>query len=95
MMEIGSEKTILLAKYAKALGHPARIEIIKILVDQKVADFHDFEDAIPLSQSTISQHVKELKKAGLILSVQNGRFTKYLLDDEVCKKAEKLFKKLF
>lgn len=94
-MEIGSEKSILLAKYAKALGHPARIEIIKILVEQKVADFQDFENAIPLSQSTISQHLKELKQAGFIVSVQKGLFTKYLLDDQVCKKAEKLFKKLF
>ena len=55
-----------LAKYAKALGHPARVAILKLLASKQTCICGDIVDELPLSQSTVSQHLKELKDAGLI-----------------------------
>ena len=55
-----------LAKYAKALSHPARIAILRILIKRQSCICGDIVDELPLSQSTVSQHLKELKDAGLI-----------------------------
>jgi len=90
-----SEKSKLLANYSKALAHPARVEIIKLLVKQKVSTFQDFEKIIPLAQSTISQHLKELKNANLLITVDQGLSVKYLLDEDEWKKYQKLLKKFF
>lgn len=61
-----------LAKYAKALAHPARIAILKILLKRKQCVCGDIVDELPLAQSTISQHLKELKAAGLIQGEVDG-----------------------
>lgn len=61
-----------LAKYAKALAHPARIAILKILFKRKQCVCGDIVDELPLAQSTISQHLKELKAAGLIQGEVEG-----------------------
>ena len=53
-----------LAKYAKALAHPARIAILKILASRCSCVCGDIVDELPLSQSTVSQHLNELKKVG-------------------------------
>ncbi|HWA35341.1 MAG TPA: metalloregulator ArsR/SmtB family transcription factor, partial [Cyclobacteriaceae bacterium] len=55
-----------LANYMKALGHPARIAIFQFLIEKKACVCGDIVDELPLSQSTVSQHLKELKKVGLI-----------------------------
>lgn len=55
-----------IAKYAKALGHPARVMILKLLIQKQACICGDIVDELPLSQSTVSQHLKELKAAGLI-----------------------------
>ena len=55
-----------LAKFAKALSHPARIAILRKLAQDSTCICGEIVDAIPLSQSTVSQHIKELKEAGLI-----------------------------
>lgn len=55
-----------LAKYAKALGHPARIAILQFLARKQSCLCGDIVEGLPLSQSTVSQHLKELKEAGLI-----------------------------
>ena len=55
-----------LARYAKALGHPARVAILKLLAGRQTCVCGDIVDELPLSQSTVSQHLKELKEAGLI-----------------------------
>ncbi len=57
---------ITLAKYAKALAHPARVAILQLLVTKATCQCGDIVDELPLSQSTVSQHLKELKNAGLI-----------------------------
>lgn len=61
-----TKKEIELANLAKALGHPARIAILNLLIDKQTCFCGDIVDELPISQSTVSQHLKELKKAGLI-----------------------------
>ncbi len=61
-----------LAGWAKALGHPARIAILEILLRRESCICGDIVEELPLSQSTISQHLKELKKAGWIKGTIDG-----------------------
>jgi ArsR family transcriptional regulator len=55
-----------LARMAKALGHPARVAIVRMLVRHEGCIVGDIVDELPLAQSTISQHLKHLKQAGLV-----------------------------
>ena len=55
-----------LARFAKAMGHPARIAILHFLAKQKCCFFGDIHEVLPISKATVSQHLKELKEAGLI-----------------------------
>jgi DNA-binding transcriptional ArsR family regulator len=55
-----------LAEFAKALSHPARISILKVLAEKNECICGDIVEVLPLAQSTVSQHLKELKNAGLI-----------------------------
>ncbi len=71
------------AELYKALGHPARIAIIEFLINQDSCVCGDIVDELPLSQSTISQHLKELKKAGIIKGDIEGVKTCYCIDDKV------------
>lgn len=61
-----SQKEQDLAAFAKALSHPARIAILKILAQKNECICGEIVDVLPLAQSTVSQHLKELKNAGLI-----------------------------
>ena len=70
-----------IARYAKALAHPARVAILQILVQRQSCICGDLVDELPLSQSTISQHLKELKSAGLITGEIEGVKTCYLITD--------------
>ena len=58
-----------IALYAKALAHPARIAIIHLLLKKQSCYCGDIVEELPLSQSTVSQHLKELKNAGLIKGI--------------------------
>lgn len=69
-----------LAAMAKALGHPARIAILQFLVSQSSCVCGDIVDELPLSQSTVSQHLKELKKVGLIKGNIDGPTVCYCID---------------
>ncbi len=71
-----------IANYAKALAHPARIAILKILMERKACICGDIVDELPLSQSTVSQHLKELKDAGLIKGTIEGVRVCYCIDEE-------------
>lgn len=84
-----------LATLAKALGHPARIAIVQFLVKSQACICGDIVDELPLSQSTVSQHLKELKTAGLIKGTIDGPSVCYCINDVVWRKAEKLFAGLF
>jgi len=71
-----------MAKLAKSLGHPARIAIIELLADRDTCICGDITDELPLAQSTVSQHLKALKDAGLIKGEVDGVRTCYCLDEE-------------
>jgi ArsR family transcriptional regulator, arsenate/arsenite/antimonite-responsive transcriptional repressor len=60
------DEDIEIARFAKALGHPARIAILKHLASLETCRFTDISNEFPLANSTVSQHLAELKKAGLI-----------------------------
>lgn len=90
-----SQEAETLAKYAKALGHPTRLIILKYLSDQRCCYTGDLVEMLPLAQSTISQHLKELKDAGLIEGEINPPKIKYTLQKENWTKANKLFSTLF
>lgn len=83
-----------LAQYAKALGHPARIAILEMLLKKQTCVCGDIVDELPLSQSTISQHLKELKEAGLITGEIEGVKTCYCIDEKEWSKAKQLLSSL-
>lgn len=84
-----------IAALAKALGHPARIAILQFLAEQKSCVCGDIVNELPLSQSTVSQHLKELKKVGLIKGDIEGLSVCYCLDAKALAKAKKMIDELF
>ena len=84
-----------LARFAKALGHPTRIAILKHLENQSCCFTGDLVEVLPLAQSTISQHLKELKNAGLIQGELNPPKIKYCINKENWEKAKVLFEVFF
>lgn len=84
-----------LAKLAKALGHPARIAILELLIKKNTCICGDLVEELPLSQSTVSQHLKELKEAGLIRGDIEGASICYCIDDKVWKDAQRALNKMF
>jgi len=84
-----------LAKYAKALAHPARVAILKFLANKETCQCGDIVDEIPLSQSTVSQHLKELKDAGLIKGEIEGAKVCYCIDEKEWKSAQVWINQLF
>ncbi len=89
------ENTEALAMFAKALAHPTRIEILKHLENQSCCFTGDLVDVLPIAQSTVSQHLKELKNAGLIQGELKPPKIKYCIHQENWEKAKKLFAKFF
>lgn len=85
----------LIAKYAKVLGHPARVAIIKILLSKDHCICGEIVEELPLSQSTVSQHLKELKEAGLIKGEISGVKTCYCIDEEEWGRAVEIMKEFF
>lgn len=84
-----------LAKYAKALAHPARIAILKFLANKAACQCGDIVEELPLSQSTVSQHLKELKEAGLIKGEIEGTKVCYCIDEKEWKAAQVWLNQLF
>lgn len=89
------KETEQLAQFAKALAHPTRITILKYLEKQSCCFTGDLVDILPISQSTVSQHLKELKNAGLIQGEIKPPRIKYCVNKENWEKARKLFNELF
>jgi len=89
-----SEDEQQLAAFAKAMGHPVRIQIIKLLNSQACCYTGDLTDSIPLAQSTISQHLKALKDAGLIKGEIIPPKVKYCLNNDNWDKMQHAFKDL-
>lgn len=90
-----TEKEIELANYAKALSHPARIAILNLLVKKQACVCGDIVEELPLSQSTVSQHLIKLKEAGLIKGDIDGASVCYCIDEKEWKKAKKQLGELF
>lgn len=84
-----------IARYAKALAHPARVAILRILLKQQACICGDIVDILPLSQSTVSQHLKELKEAGLVHGDVEGVTVCYCINEEGWNEAKKIFEELF
>jgi len=84
-----------LAKYAKALAHPARIAILQCLARKASCMCGDIVNELPLSQSTVSQHLKELKEAGLIKGEIDGAKVCYCIDEKEWKAAQAWINQLF
>ncbi|NJK86577.1 MAG: winged helix-turn-helix transcriptional regulator [Bacteroidales bacterium] len=85
------EDEIALARFAKALGHPARIAIMKHLAAMADCCFTDILHELPIAQSTVSQHLSELKDAGLIKGNLEPPKVLYCINPENWKKAQELF----
>ncbi|MFY7963321.1 MAG: ArsR/SmtB family transcription factor [Chitinophagaceae bacterium] len=69
-----------LAAFAKALAHPARIAILKVLAEKSECICGEIVEVLPLAQSTVSQHLKELKDAGLIKGEVSGPKSCYCIN---------------
>jgi DNA-binding transcriptional ArsR family regulator len=83
--EIFSDKQNKLAIMLKALGHPARVAIIQHIIKSNTCICGDLVDELGLAQPTISQHLKELKNAGLIQGTIEGTSVCYCIDPKVWK----------
>lgn len=86
---------IRIAELGKALSHPARVAILKLLAKRQACICGDIVDELPLSQSTVSQHLKELKNAGLIKGEIDGPRVCYCIDPKVWGEACKYFGAFF
>lgn len=84
-----------IAKYAKALAHPARVAILQLLIKKQACICGDIVDELPLSQSTVSQHLKELKEAGLIKGDIDGVKICYCIDEKEWETAKSYLDTLF
>lgn len=84
-----------IALYAKALGHPARIFILKFLEKQCVCFAGDLSEQLPIANSTVSQHLKALKEAGLIQGTLNAPNIRYCIHQENWQEAKSLFLDFF
>jgi len=84
-----------IAVYAKALSHPARVAILRLLINGNACVCGDIVDELPLSQSTVSQHLKELKNAGLIKGEIEGVKVCYCIDEVEWKIASEYLNGIF
>ena len=84
-----------LAAFAKALSHPARIAILKVLAQQNECICGQIVGVLPLAQSTVSQHLKELKNAGLITGSVDGVRSCYCINWKAFEKFNAEFNQLF
>ena len=84
-----------LAAFAKALSHPARIAILKILAERNECICGKIVEVLPLAQSTVSQHLKELKNAGLIDGTVDGPKSCYCINWKAFEKFNTEFNSLF
>lgn len=84
-----------LAAFAKALAHPARISILKVLAQKNACICGEIVEVLPLAQSTVSQHLKELKEAGLIDGTIDGPRSCYCINWKAFEKFNTEFTSLF
>jgi len=86
----GPEADDELASLAKALGHPARVQILRMLVRRSTCVCGDIVDELPLAQSTVSQHLKVLKEVGLIRGEVDGPRVSYCVEPRTLRRLRAL-----
>ena len=84
-----------LARFAKAMGHPTRITILHFLASMESCYFGDIHNELPIATATVSQHLKELKDAGLIQGEIETPKVKYCINKENWEKAQTFFETFF
>ncbi|CAN5800605.1 metalloregulator ArsR/SmtB family transcription factor [soil metagenome] len=84
-----------LAEFAKSIAHPARIAILKVLAQKNECICGEIVEILPLAQSTVSQHLKELKQAGLIQGTVDGPRSCYCINWKAFEKFNIAFNFLF
>jgi ArsR family transcriptional regulator, arsenate/arsenite/antimonite-responsive transcriptional repressor len=92
--EIITEAQKKTARYAKAMGHPIRMYVLELLSKQSCCYSGDLSEELPIVKSTLSQHLKELKDAGLIQGEIEAPRIKYCINKENWEEARELFKGL-
>jgi DNA-binding transcriptional ArsR family regulator len=95
MKEKISDDQKALARYARALGHPVRVYIMELLSKQSCCYSGDLSDVLPIAKSTLSQHLTELKKAGLIQGEIEAPRIRYCVNRENWQHARELFMTFF
>lgn len=93
--EVFNDRQNKAARYAKAFAHPARVAIIEYLVRTKACICGDLVEEFPLAQSTISQHLRELKSIGIIKGEIEGPRINYCIDDKSWEEAKSILGKIF
>ncbi len=91
METIPTEDQKAIARFAKAMGHPVRMYVLELLSRQSCCYSGDLSEVLPVAKSTLSQHLKELKDAGLIQGEIEAPKIKYCLNQENWKLAQELF----
>lgn len=90
-----SEEQERMARFAKAMGHPARMAILQFLARQESCFFGDIHEELPIAKATVSQHLKELKDAGLIQGEIETPKVKYCINRENWEIARRMFADFF
>ena len=93
--EIFTDEQNRLASLFKVLGHPARVAILQYIINQKACICNDLVDELGLAQSTISQHLKELKSIGIIQGTIEGKSVCYCIDEKLWKQMQGEFNGFF
>jgi ArsR family transcriptional regulator, arsenate/arsenite/antimonite-responsive transcriptional repressor len=86
----GAEADEELAKLAKAIGHPARVRIVRMLSRKEARVCSQIVDELPLAQSTVSEHLRILKESGLVRSSQDGPRVGYCINFDRLRKLKAL-----
>jgi ArsR family transcriptional regulator, arsenate/arsenite/antimonite-responsive transcriptional repressor len=84
-----------IARFAKAMGHPTRVEILRFLASLDCCYFGDIHNELPIAKATVSQHLKELKESGLIQGEIETPKVKYCINRENWEKARACFNQFF
>ncbi|MBW8887645.1 MAG: winged helix-turn-helix transcriptional regulator [Fibrobacteres bacterium] len=90
-----SKKDQLVAEFAKVFSHPARVAILRTLARKGTCICGDLVEVLPLAQSTVSQHLRELKDAGVIIGEIDGTKSCYCIDRSALKQAWEAFGEIF
>lgn len=94
-IDLFTEQQNKVATYAKVLGHPARVAILEYLIAKQQCICGNLVDELGLAQATISQHLKELKTAGILKGTVEGTSVCYCIDEQKWTEVKQLFERFF